>query len=219
MSRDILYTPARAERAWECKPRCPGRPWKFASSGCNSWWPPPGGRSHSARCVRVWHIASTGSLWLRRYQQQRVAGIAERSCRPHHSPRLTTGELEEQVVEVRQRYPDWGARKLRVLLHGQRVSLTHSTIQRILLRRGLVHPDDRHPPAVERFDAASPMSCGRWTSKADWAGRRRSVHCRCWTITAATWWGLLQALGSARVEWVREQLESGFCRCGCRRRC
>jgi len=49
----------------------------------------------------------TGYLWLRRYQEQGLAGIAERSRRPHVSPRRTGGEWEQQVVELRQRYPDW----------------------------------------------------------------------------------------------------------------
>ena len=50
-----------------------------------------------------------------------LAGIAERSRRPLHSPRLTAAELEEQVVELRRRYPDWGARKLGVLLQREGV--------------------------------------------------------------------------------------------------
>jgi len=40
-----------------------------------------------------------------------VAGIAERSRKPHHSPRRTDSEQEQQVTELRSRYPDWGARK------------------------------------------------------------------------------------------------------------
>ena len=38
----------------------------------------------------------TGYLWLRRYQEQGLAGIAERSRRPHVSPRRTGGEWEQQ---------------------------------------------------------------------------------------------------------------------------
>src|SRR6266568_898868 len=31
--QDILYTPARAQRALECRRQCPGRRWTFTSSG------------------------------------------------------------------------------------------------------------------------------------------------------------------------------------------
>ena len=98
----------------------------------------------------------TGYLWLRRYQEQGLAGIAERSRRPHVSPRRTGGEWEQQVVELRQRYPDWGARKLQVLLRQAGVRLPASTIHRILLRRGLVRIEDRHAAALQRFERAEP---------------------------------------------------------------
>jgi hypothetical protein len=47
------------------------------------------------------------------------------------------------VVQMRQRYPDWGARKLQVLLAREKVELTGSTIHRVLLRHGLVRDQDR----------------------------------------------------------------------------
>jgi hypothetical protein len=55
-------------------------------------------------------------------------------------------------VGLRRRYPDWGARKLRVLLAEQGVELACNTIHRILLRHQLVHPEDRHEPATQRFE-------------------------------------------------------------------
>jgi transposase len=76
----------------------------------------------------------TGYLWLERYREHGVAGIAEQSRKPHRSPRRTAGELERQVVEVRLRYPDWGARKLRVVLAREGIELPRNTIHRILLR-------------------------------------------------------------------------------------
>ena len=54
----------------------------------------------------------TGRLWVKRYLEQGIEGIAERSRRPHHSPRKTSDNIEQQVVEMRERFPDWGARKL-----------------------------------------------------------------------------------------------------------
>jgi len=70
----------------------------------------------------------TGYLWLQRYRQRGVEGIAEHSRRPHHSPRRTASELEQRVVEMRERYPDWGARKLQVLLEREGLRLPRNTI-------------------------------------------------------------------------------------------
>jgi len=170
-------------------------------------------KSFSALCVEFGISRPTGSLWLKRYQQQGVAGIAERSRRPGHSPRLTAGEAEQQVVELRQRYPDWGARKLRVLLQGQGVTLTHSTIHRILLRRGLVHPDDRHEPAVERFERSRPNELWQMDFKGP-LGWYEAVGPLSVLDDHSRYVVVLQALGSTRMELVREQLESTFCGCG-----
>src|SRR5271166_5548550 len=98
----------------------------------------------------------TGYLWLRRYPELGLAGIPERSRRPRRSPQQTADEREERVLGLRQRYPDWGARKLQVLLRQAGVPLPASTIHRILLRRGLVRIEDRQAAARQRFERAEP---------------------------------------------------------------
>src|SRR6202035_4512666 len=92
----------------------------------------------------------TGMLWRQRYEQAGLPGIAERSRRPQQSPTQTAGEWEQRVVEMRRRYPDWGARKLQVLLAREGVELTRSTVHRILLRRDLVRESARHRQGVQR---------------------------------------------------------------------
>ena len=155
----------------------------------------------------------TGYLWLKRYEESGVAGIAELSRRPHHSPERTPAELEERVVQVRKQYPDWGARKLKVVLARGKVQLSHSAIQRILSRHDLIREQDRHRPAVQRFERSAPNEL--W--QMDFKGPKNwnpvigplSVlddHSRYLTV--------LQAVGSTRAELVREQLESTFTECG-----
>jgi transposase InsO family protein len=41
--------------------------------------------------------------WVARYQAEGVAGLQDRSSRPHHSPRRTPVELEQQVLQLRAR--------------------------------------------------------------------------------------------------------------------
>ena len=93
----------------------------------------------------------TGYEWLRRYQTGGIAGVVEKSRRPRHSPGQTAAEIEQRVVELRQQRPDWGARKLQVLLQREKIHLPVITVHRILLRHGLVRPQDRHRTAVQRF--------------------------------------------------------------------
>jgi transposase InsO family protein len=155
----------------------------------------------------------TGLLWVQRYREAGLAGIAERSRRPLHSPWRTAAELEEQVVALRRRYPDWGARKLRVLLCAQGVQLPRNTIHRILLRHGLVREVERQAAATQRFERAEPNQL--W--QMDFKGPKH------WHQTVgplsvlddhSRYLLVLQAVGSTRAELVREQLESAFQRCG-----
>jgi hypothetical protein len=75
-------------------------------------------------------------LWLTRYREGGVMAIEERSRRPAHSPTQTAPELEACIRALREAYPDWGARKLAVLLDRQGIRLPSSTIHRVLLRLG-----------------------------------------------------------------------------------
>jgi transposase InsO family protein len=154
-----------------------------------------------------------GYEWLRRYEQGGVNAIAERSRRPHVSPRRKDEATEQQVIALRRRYPDWGARKLRVLLAEQGVELARNTIHRILLRHGLVHPGDRHDVASERFERSRPNEL--W--QMDFKGPKlwhQAVGPLSVLDDHSRYLLALQAVGSTRSELVREQLESVFQRCG-----
>jgi transposase InsO family protein len=155
----------------------------------------------------------TGYLWLQRYRELGLAGIAECSRRPRHSPRQTVAEVEQRVVELRQRYPDWGARKLQVLLGRAGVSLPATTIHRILLRRGLVRAADRHATATQRFERAEPNQLWQMDFKSpkgwDTPVGPLSVlddHSRYLIALRGTW--------TTKAEAVREQMESAFQECG-----
>ena len=98
----------------------------------------------------------TGYMWMKRYREQGIAGLAEHSRRPRHSPRQTAEVLEQRVIEMRSRWPDWGARKIGILLEQEGVRLPASTVHRIFLRHHLVREQDRHGAAVKRFEREAP---------------------------------------------------------------
>ena len=170
-------------------------------------------KSFTALCAEFGISRPTGCLWLERYRQYGIAGIAERSRAPLRRPGQTAAALEAMVVEARQRFPDWGARKLKVYLADGGVALTRSTIHRILLRHDLVREQDRHPAATQRFERSQPNELWQMDFKGPlWAGQKMGPlsvlddHSR-YVIA-------LQELPNQRTEAVRQHLESAFQDCG-----
>ena len=115
------------------------------------------GESKLSRLCQEFAISRpTGYRWWKRFQKEGMAGLEERSRCPHHTPGRTPAGIEQRVVELRGARPDWGARKLQVLLRREQVRLPAGTIHRILLRHDLVREQDRHPAAVNRFEREAP---------------------------------------------------------------
>lgn len=116
------------------------------------------GKEEMRALCREFEISpQTGYKWLHRYRQsESLEGVREFSRRPGHSPTRTAATIEARVVEHRLKRPDWGARKLRRLLQAENIRLPLGTIHRILLRHELVREDERHRPAVRRFERQAP---------------------------------------------------------------
>lgn len=170
-------------------------------------------RPFGALCAAYEISRPTGYVWLQRYRQQGVAGIAEQSRKPHHSPRRTGSELERQVQELRVRYPDWGARKLRVLLAEKGIQLPRNTIHRILQRHDLVPAQERGTAAAQRFERSQPNELWQMDFKGakGWPQPTGPLsvlddHSRYLIALAAT--------GSTHGEPVQRQLLEAFECCG-----
>jgi transposase InsO family protein len=155
----------------------------------------------------------TGYEWLRRYTASGIAGVVEKSRRPLRSPRQTAQEIEERVVELRERRPDWGARKLQVLLAKEGVDLPVITVHRILLRRGLLRVQDRHRAAVERFERRAPNQLWQmdFKSPVGWDAPVGPLsvlddHSRYAIALEGTW--------STKAEPVQQRLIEAFESCG-----
>jgi transposase InsO family protein len=168
-----------------------------------------GEKPFNALCTEFGISRPTGYLWLSRYREDGLSGIAERSRRPLSSPEQTAPELEAQVVAMRRRYPDWGARKLQVLLDRRGVELPATTIHRILLRHGLVREVRHHNAATQRFERSEPNQLWQMDFKGplqrgDKLGPLSVLddHSR-YLVT-------LQQMATTSGELVREHLESAF---------
>jgi transposase InsO family protein len=120
----------------------------------------------------------TGHKWLQRYRAEGATGVlVERSRAPKRRPAEAPPEVVSACIELRERWPDWGARKLHCLLEKQRPELPLvgvSTVQRILAREGLLRKQDRHSPAIERFERAAPNELWQMDFKGPQGFRQRS---------------------------------------------
>jgi transposase InsO family protein len=150
---------------------------------------------------------------LQRYRELGVRGIAEQSRKPHRSPRRTANGLEQQVIEMRQRYPDWGARKLQVMLQRQGLELPRNTIHRILLRYDLVRKEQRDAAAWQRFERSRPNELWQMDFKGP-KGWPQSMGPLSVLDDHSRYLIVLAANGNTQGEPVRVQLEEAFQRCG-----
>jgi len=101
----------------------------------------------------------TGYKWVDRYDADGVAGLLDRSRRPHHSPHATAARLVEALIAERTRHPRWGAKKLLVVAARRQPHAawpSRSTVCTWLKQRGLVAPRRRRPRAAHV--PASPLA-------------------------------------------------------------
>lgn len=170
-------------------------------------------RPFSALCAEFGISRPTGYLWLGRYRQQGVAGLCELSRRPQLSPLQTEPRLEAAVVAARMSFPDWGARKLAVLLERRGIYLPVSTIHRILLRRGLVPEADRQRSAVQRFERAAPNQLWQMDFKGPLC-KGEALGPLSVLDDHSRYLLALEQLDSTTGELVRERLQQAFIDCG-----
>jgi transposase InsO family protein len=74
---------------------------------------------------------ATGYKWLKRFREEGVAGLVDRSSRAHRQPRRTSRDVEAQIVRLRQE------RKLGPARIGPLLGLAPSTVHAVLTRHGL----------------------------------------------------------------------------------
>ena len=93
-------------------------------------------------CRRYQVSSRTAYKWLSRFRAHGVAGLADRSRRPHHAPERTPPAVEERVVALRREHPAWGGRKIHARLRALSLATvpSPSTITAILRRHGMLEP-------------------------------------------------------------------------------
>jgi transposase InsO family protein len=116
-----------------------------------------------ALCAELEVSPDTYYRLRRRFAEQGLAGLVDRSRRPHRSPGLIGAELEDEIVRLRKELPldngAWSIRQELLRLHG--TAPAESTIHRALRRRGQVTPQPQKRPkgATRRFEFPRPRDC------------------------------------------------------------
>jgi transposase InsO family protein len=132
-------------------------------------------------CRRYGISSRTGYKWLNRYREKGEAGLVDQSRRPKHSPRRTSCEMEQQVLQKRDE-TGWGGRKIARVLHdeGYRNAPHANTITDILRRNGkLSQAEQRKHHAWQRFERDTPNAL--W--QMDFKGHFPTLHGRCHPFT------------------------------------
>ncbi len=77
--------------------------------------------------------------WSKKFKSSGVVGLKDKSHRPHNLRKPTTPiETVIEVVKVRKTYPAWSKYKIQKILADKEISVSVSTVGRILKRRGLI---------------------------------------------------------------------------------
>ncbi len=160
----------------------------------------------------------TGYKWVARFETDGIRGLADRSRRPHHSPRATDPAVVERLCEARRRHPTWSARKLIAVLSRQSPELAWpapSTGCAILKARGLVRARRRRErtraPAAPLPPVTHPNEV--WTT--DFKGEFRTgdgYYCYPLTVRDAFSRYVLRcdALEAKASDAVRDRFERAF---------
>ena len=96
---------------------------------------------------------ATGHKWVRRFRTEGAAGLADRSSRPHCSPRATPAAEVERILAARAEWR-WGPDRLGPLL-----GHPPSTVAAVLRRCGVTRLADLDRPTglpVRRYEACHP---------------------------------------------------------------
>jgi len=169
-----------------------------------------GDRSFSSLCREYEISRATGYVWLKRFAAHGAGGVRERSRRPLRTPRRSPLELEERIVAVRGQHPDWGARKLRVLLGRSGVHVPASTVHRVLRRYGLIHEQDSRAPATGSFCREMPNQLWQMDFKSP---KGWNAHLGPLSVLDdhSRYAVVLEQLQSGRSQHVQKRLEQAFC--------
>lgn len=137
------------------------------------------GANVSDLCRRFQISRKTGYKWIRRHQNIPCENFADRSRQPRHSPDKTDAQIEQLIILLREKHPEWGGRKLKRRLEdlGHNGIPSPSTITEILKRNNLLHTSSSGSHAHwQRFEHEQPNDLWQMDFKGPIQTHREEGH-------------------------------------------
>lgn len=107
------------------------------------------------------------------YEKHGIEGLLKQSKAPINHPNRTKGEVETKILNLKEQYSKWGAKKIRILLFNyftEEDIPSVITVHNILLRNGLVCPQKRLRRVKPIYPIFDPIHCNEVWS-ADYKGK------------------------------------------------
>lgn len=132
----------------------------------------------------------TAYRWVRQAQEVGLEALAEKSRAPHRRPHATARAVVQQVLDQKEKYPVWGAKKIAASLWPGSVPgraaeaaavgedavaapVALRTVDRILARAGLVQARPRPPLVAQPWQRFERAQCNElWQMDFKGMGRR-----------------------------------------------
>lgn len=136
----------------------------------------------SQLCKRFNISRPTGYKWLKRYEEGNLNSLQDKSRRPHISNNKTSKKIEDLILSLRKKHPNWGGRKLKRRLEDMGYSDIPSatTVSNILKRNGCIdQASSDKARSFIRFEHPSPNDL--W--QMDFKGWFKMDRQRCYPLT------------------------------------
>jgi len=134
-----------------------------------------GSYTFKSLCEEFGISRTAGYNLINAFKEEGEGCLQEKSKRPKNIPHKTPEEVEQKIVELRKKYPLWGARKIKKLAEssykGEKKIPSETTINAIFTRNELVKPRRKRPPKVEHQNVYfDPAECNEiWSG--DYKGK------------------------------------------------
>ena len=124
----------------------------------------------------------TAYKWIQRYRDEGPIGLYNRNTNPLRMPSKVAPEKVQLIIHLRDKYPAWGAKKLRQVLinEGHEGLPSLSSFNRILSREcKITETESRKRQKFIRFEKATPNEL--W--QMDFKGHFRTAEGECHPLT------------------------------------
>ena len=114
---------------------------KFIAAYLNNDYP-----TFEALCDRFNISPKTGYKFVNRFAKEGIDGLKERSRAPHYNANKMPAYIEQNILDLKHRYPSWGAKKVLSYLEQEKSEISwpaRSTVDDLFKRHKLVIPRKR----------------------------------------------------------------------------